>query len=103
MAENIEQLASDFEDFTYANLREKAEKVVRDLRRMAEEVEDRLERTENTPDSMATLVSSTFHTVSWGVANLGIDVLFNSFDRLRQAREISRDAAITALKDTSDV
>ncbi|ALJ19551.1 hypothetical protein [Microbacterium sp. No. 7] len=60
--------------------RERIERIVADLRRMADEIEREAGR-----ESLDNAVSQTIHTLSWGWANLKLSILVDSLSRYHQA------------------
>lgn len=89
-------LESDFAQFSLNDTKEAIERIVKDLRRMATEIESSsLPRVETDSTSA---ISSALHTVTWGVANMNFDGLIQKESRIHQAHALELEQKITELE-----
>ena len=75
---------TQYTEFQVKYTREKIESIAHKLRRLAEEVEREAAKLDS-PGKAPSAVSNVMHSVTWGVANLNLDILVDNLVRIQEA------------------
>jgi hypothetical protein len=76
-----------------SHFKNRIERVVANLRRMADAVEREGQRVTDGPSAYANVASSIQHTVLWGLANLHLDALTNAAANADEGRREDKQRA----------